>query len=43
MTADVYTGYRPVTDYATGSAAPVVSFDNVSKQYGKLKDRKSVV
>jgi ABC-2 type transport system ATP-binding protein len=37
MTADVYTGYRPVTDYATGGAAPVVCFEDVSKQYGKLK------
>ena len=34
MTAQVYDGYRAATSYGTG--APVVSFENVSKKYGRL-------
>jgi ABC-2 type transport system ATP-binding protein len=34
MTAQVYDGYSTATSY--GTAEPVVSFENVSKKYGKL-------
>jgi ABC-2 type transport system ATP-binding protein len=38
MTTDVYSDYGAAAKYGTKTtAAPVVSFENVSKQYGKLK------
>ena len=37
MTADVDTGYGTATSYGAASTTPVVAFQDVSKQYGKLK------
>ncbi|HEY1624733.1 MAG TPA: ABC transporter ATP-binding protein [Streptosporangiaceae bacterium] len=37
MTADVVNGYGAATHYGAATGAPIVSFDNVSKRYGRLK------